>query len=72
LASDNFVVEFPVTVPADSTRSLMFFSALVFDGSDGALSGGPFDDMDEMKEFGLLGGLGAERQAEIVNWKLAP
>jgi hypothetical protein len=71
-ASDVFVVELPVTVPADSTRRLMFFSALLFDGPDGSTSAALFDDIDDMNQLGLLGALTAAQKAEIVNWTLVP
>lgn len=70
--ADIFTVEFPVTVPADSTRRLMFLSALTFGGSGGGQAGGLFDDLPQMKEFGLFGGLSAAEQGEIVNWNLPP
>jgi hypothetical protein len=71
-SNDAFSVEFPVTVPADSTRRLMFFTALQFERADGALAAELFDDLDDMNQVGLLGGLTAEQKAEIVNWTLVP
>lgn len=72
LTGDDFAAEFPVTVPADSTRRLMFFSAVGSGGSNIETSGSLFDDLDEMKQFGLFGSLTAAQQAEIVNWDLTP
>jgi hypothetical protein len=66
----GFVVEFPMAVPANSTRHLLFFTRMSPDVASGTAGAAVFDDNAALAEAGLLGGLSAEQLGEIGNWDL--
>ncbi|MEO1148821.1 MAG: DUF4347 domain-containing protein [Cyanobacteria bacterium J06638_22] len=65
---DDYLFEYSVTVPANSTRSLMFFNELTPTTADAATIATRYDDTATIAATTLLSGLTDEQLVSIVNW----
>ncbi|MEO1210134.1 MAG: DUF4347 domain-containing protein [Cyanobacteria bacterium J06638_20] len=66
--NDEYLFAYSVTVPANSTRSLMFFNELTPTTADAATIATRYDDTATIAATTLLSGLTDEQLASIVNW----
>lgn len=67
---DNVVVSYSVRVPPGATRHVMVFSQLSANPTAAAAAITTFDINQALTASGLLSGLDAAAQAQIVNWTL--
>lgn len=68
---DGYGFQYEVTVPANSTRSLMFFNALTSTTEEAAIAAELYEDISSDSPFAettLLSGLTDEQLSNIVNW----
>ena len=70
--SDDILAEFTVTIPANSTRSLLFFNALSDTSATAQANVSIFDDIAALQASTLLDGLTSEQLANTLNWMSAP
>jgi hypothetical protein len=70
LVEDRFSVSYSVRMPPGATRRVMGFSQLSADPAAAATAITTFDTNEALTASGLLSGLNAQAQAEIVNWTL--
>ena len=70
LVEDRFSVSYSVRVPPGTTRRVMGFSQLSADPAAARTAITFFDTNEALTAAGLLSGLDAQAQAEIVNWTL--
>ncbi|MBW4546944.1 MAG: DUF4347 domain-containing protein [Symplocastrum torsivum CPER-KK1] len=70
--SDDILAEFTVTIPANSTRSLLFFNALSDTSATAQANVSIFDDMAALQASTLLDGLTSEQLANTLNLMSAP
>jgi len=68
--NDKYADQYTVTVPAGQTRRLMFFGQLSQNNPSAIASIGTFNSNATLQSAGLLAGLTAQQQSEIVNWSL--
>lgn len=66
--SENYGMRYAVTVPANSTRRVMVFHELGQTAAANAAAATDFESLSALDSAGLLEGLTAEQQAEIVNY----
>ncbi|MEO1210135.1 MAG: DUF4347 domain-containing protein [Cyanobacteria bacterium J06638_20] len=68
---DEYGFQYEVTIPANSTRSLMFFNALTSTTEEAAIAAALYEDVSSDSPFAettLLSGLTNEQLSNIVNW----
>ena len=68
---DGYGFQYEVTIPANSTRSLMFFNALTSTTEEAAIAAALYEDVSSGSPFAettLLSGLTNEQLSNIVNW----
>jgi hypothetical protein len=70
LSSDDFTVDFPVTVPGNATRYLVFFAQMHALNGEAVAAASTFDTNAAVEAAGLLGGLTAEVRGQVLNWAL--
>lgn len=68
-------VTFTITIPANSTRSLMFFAGLgdiraTGNTIDGAITNAAMFDDPETIDISLIGDLSSTEREEVLNWRL--
>jgi Ca2+-binding RTX toxin-like protein len=65
---DGVLVEYSVTIPAFSTRSLLLFDELSPTITDASTGAARYDSVETLEATTLLDGLTDEQLASIVNW----
>jgi hypothetical protein len=68
-ASSNLLIDqYSLTVPAGQTRRLMFFGRLSSNYATAISAAGTFNSTASLASAGLLTGLTAQQESQIVNW----
>ncbi|MBD3881819.1 DUF4347 domain-containing protein [Phormidium tenue FACHB-886] len=63
------IVNYRLTVPANSTRSLLFFYGINATTADAKAAVGVYNDVAALKASSLLNGLTSKQLGEVVNWQ---
>ena len=66
--NDNFKDNYPLNIPVGQTRRIMVFLRLGTDVPTSTAAAPTFDNLTTLNAAGLLSGLSAQQQGEIVNW----
>lgn len=67
----GFHESYTLSVPAGATQRLMVFVKLNNTDVEALAAGPAMDSLEELQALGLLAGLGAPEQAQLVNWGAA-
>lgn len=71
-STEGVVAQYSITIPAQTTRSLLFFNGLS-ETSDRAISTAPiYDSIASLQSSTLLSGLNEQQLAETLNWQFQP
>jgi Ca2+-binding RTX toxin-like protein len=68
--TQGILANYRITIPANSTRSLLFFYGLNTTTTQAKAAVGVFDDVTALKNTGNLVGLTSKQLSETLNWQL--
>jgi hypothetical protein len=69
--ADGFHESYTLSVPAGATQRVMVFVKLNNTDVEALAAGPAMDSLEELQALGLLAGLGAPEQAQLINWGAA-
>jgi Ca2+-binding RTX toxin-like protein len=68
----GILANYSVTIPAQSTRSLLFFNGINPTSSEAQAFASTYDSISAIESTSLLTGLSDEQRAEVLNWRFIP
>ncbi|MBW4460701.1 MAG: DUF4347 domain-containing protein [Nodosilinea sp. WJT8-NPBG4] len=65
---DNVTVQYSITIPENSTRSLLLFNGMAVTNTNAVSAVSIYDSIDTLSSSGLLNGLTSSQLSGVVNW----
>lgn len=70
--TEGILANYDITIPAHSTRSLLFFNGINPSSSDAQSFSSTYDSVSALESSTLLTGLSDEQRAQVLNWRFIP